>query len=589
MRATVDAEDSYVVILKRIVSFFYILHALFFGALAVGLFSANSHIEKLHAKYSSLSLAAFACVFVLIAVCFGMAWHTVRKGLPSARYWVIVPTLIFLAAAAGAALRYSAHPRPLSLVYMLGLGVAGPIVAWRKSSRTVTAGNVPIPKIKGDGTSTLLNQCGYLFSALSYIGSLMLWNRWLVSQGLPLAHRGLVQVILVSLVATFCHELGHAGVGIAFKMKLRAFVVGPFIFRIEDGHWKFNFNLAGFLTIGGATGVVPTSATQPSWQQLAMIAAGPATNFYFGILSGGLALALTKGANGAPEYVYPLALFAIINFVDCFTNLIPLRTATGYSDGAQMYQILSGGAWAAYHRSMSVVSASLVTPLRPRDFDMEAIDTAAQTIDVGMKGVLLRLFKYSHFLDCGLMKEAGAAIKEAEAVYDKPGTKLPTELHTVFVFANAYVLRDASAARTWWDRMVAMKPKKFGVDYWLASSALQWISGNSTQANEDWAKARDKANKLPAAGAYESDRSRCTLLRQVLDGDTTPPEIVQPTREWKPESAGILNGTPVASVVASVAAPVAQAAPVAILQEPSYSYSYLQPRTGEMKTWTPTE
>jgi hypothetical protein len=575
-----------VAILKRLVCFFYGLNALAICALAVGLISFNLHPEKLHTHRSPAILAASACFAVLIAICSAMAWYTLRKGMPSARFWVIVPSLFFLATAAAEILRYSAHPRPISLLFLLSLGLAGPVVAWSKGSRAVTSGVAPIPKIKGDGTSTLLNHCGALFSIASYIGSLILWNRWLQSQGLPIVHRGLVQVILVSLVATFCHELGHAGIGIAFKMKLRAFVVGPFIFRIEDGSWKFNFNPAGFLSIGGATGVVPTSATQPPWQQLAMIAAGPATNFYFGMLSGGVAIALTKGADGVPAYVYPLALFAIINFVDCFTNLIPLRTATGYSDGAQMYQILSGGPWAAYHRSMSVVSASLVTPLRPRDFDMEALDIASQTINVGFKGVLLRLFKFSHFLDCGLLTEAGQAIKEAEAIYEKPGTKLPADIHTVFIFANAYVRRDAAAARTWWDRMVAMKPKKFGVDYWLASSwlassALQWISGNSTQANEDWAKARDKAAKLPAAGAYEFDRYRCTLLRRVLDGDTTPPETIQSTREWKPESAGILNGAPVGSE--------ARATPVAALQEPNYSFSYLQPRTGEMKKWSPDE
>jgi hypothetical protein len=578
-----------VAILKRIVTFFYALQALASVAIAVFLLSANSHLEKLHAKHSAASIAAFAGVILLIAICFAMAWYTVRNGSPSARFWVILPTAFFLFAAAGAIFRRTGHANPLEAILALSLALSGPIVAWNKKSGTLPVGKTLIPKIKGDGTSNLLNRCGTVFSIVSYIGSLFLWNRWLQSQGLPVVHRGIVQVILVSLVATFCHELGHASIGIAFKMKLRAFVVGPFIFRIDDGRWKFNFNPAGFLTIGGATGVVPTSAEQPPWQQLAMIAAGPATNFYVGILSGAFAIALTKSADGVPSYVYPLALFAIINFVDCFTNLIPLRTATGYSDGAQMYQILSGGPWAAYHRAMSVVSASLVTPLRPRDFDREDLDTAAETINVGLKGILLRLFAYSHFLDCGLLKEAGQAINEAEAIYEKPGTKLPADLHTTFIFAYAYVLRDATAARTWWDRMVALKPRKFGVDYWLASSALQWISGDATQANEDWAKARDKASKLPAAGAYEFDRYRCTLLRRVLDGDTAPPEIFEPAREWSPAPAGILNGSVVAPVVALPATPAVQAAPVAVLEEPSYTYSYLQPQNREMKTWSPTE
>jgi len=546
------------------------MHALGFGALAIALFSSGPHVAKFHAHHSPAAIAAFACANVLIAFCFAMAWYTVRKGLPSARFWVILPSLIFLSAAVGF-LYHNPHGRFLPSIFLLSLGLIGPIVTWRKESRAVSTGTAPMPKIKGDGTSNLLNHAGALFAVVTYVGSLMLWDRWLQSQGLPVAHGGLVQVVAVSLVAIFFHELGHASLGIAFKMKLRAFVVGPFFWSIDEGRWKFKFNPAGFLSLGGTTGVVPTSATQPAWQELIMIAAGPVTNLYLGILTGALAVALAKHPEAFAPYIYLLALFAIINFVDCFTNLIPLRTATGYSDGAQIYQILGGGAWAAYHRTISVVTASLVTPLRPRDFDMEALEQASQGISEGLPGLLLRFFKYSHFLDCGRLQQAGQAIKEAGAIYDKLGMKLPTELHTVFIFASAYVLRDASATRTWWGRMAAMKPKRFNVDYWRASSALHWIEGNLPLANEDWVKCNEKALKLPAAGAYEFDRFQCGLLRRALDGDMTPPAVVEPVREWKPAPAGLVNETPV------------QAPQVGILTKPEYQWSYLKPQSGEMK------
>jgi hypothetical protein len=354
-------------------------------------------------------------------------------------------------------------------------------------------------------------------------------------------------------------------------MKLRAFIVGPFFWRIYEGRWKFKFNLGGLLSLGGAAGMVPASATQPAWQQLIMIAAGPATNFYMGIISGALALGFTNQPDLYAAYIYPLALFAIINFVDCFTNLIPLRTAMGYSDGAQIYQILSRGPWAAYHRTIAVVSSSLVTPLRPRDYEMEALTQASQGISEGMVGLRLRLFKYQHFLDCGRLQEAGQAIKEAEAIYDKPGLKLPTELHAGFVFANAYVLRDAAVARAWWQRMEALKPTRFNVDYWLASSSLHWVEGNLAQAKEDWAKCNEKALKLPAMGAYEFDRHLCGLLSRVLAGDMTPPEITEPTRVQKPAPAGTLNEV------------VVQAPPVVPPPVREHQWLYLQAQTKEMR------
>jgi hypothetical protein len=555
-------------IVKRVLCFFYAVQTLFFCAVLFFLLSPNARIQQLLARSSRVGIAIAVVLAVAMAVPFAGAWFTVRKGHPSARFWVILPSLFFLIAAAGGLLaplmphRAHAHANPLLGLFLLALAIAGPLVTWRKQSRAVSTAAPAIPKIKGDGTNDLLNKAGYVFSIVSYLGSLMLWDAWLRSQGLPPMRRGIVAVIATSLVATFFHELGHALIGTAFHMKLRAFVVGPFQFRIVEGRWMFNFNAAGFLSMGGVTGLVPSSASQPPLQELAMIAAGPLTNLYMGLLAGGLAIACTSDPTAYLGYMYPLALFAIINLVDCFTNLIPLRTATGYSDGAQIYQILGGGSWAAYHRAMGVVSSSLVTPLRPRDYDMNVLELAAQGISEGVIGLRLRLFRYQHLLDCGNLAGAGEALKEADAMHEASPPKEIGALHTVFVFGYAYVLHDAAAARRWWDRMAASKRKLLNVDYWRSASALHWIEGDLAQANEDWTKANAKAEKLPFAGAYEFDRSCCKLLRRVLDGDMTPPEIVEPARKEFPV-------TPVIYPAATAPAP-------RVAAEEEYEYSFMR-------------
>jgi hypothetical protein len=113
--------------------------------------------------------------------------------------------------------------------------------------------------------------------------------------------------------------------------------------------------------------------------------------------------------------------------------------------------------------------------------------------------------------------EAGQALMDAESIYHKSAADIPAELHTEFVFGNAYVRRDAAAAREWWTRMEAKKPTRFSEDYWRASSALHWIEGNLREANEAWEKCKVLAQELPEAGAYEFDRYCCLLLRRVLD------------------------------------------------------------------------
>jgi len=65
--------------------------------------------------------------------------------------------------------------------------------------------------------------------------------------------------------------------------------------------------------------------------------------------------------------------------------------------------------------------------------------------------------------------------------------------------------------------MEAKKPNHFGVDYWLAQSALFWIEDRQDEARESWNKADLLARKLPAAGAYEYDRHRCSLVHDCIE------------------------------------------------------------------------
>ena len=69
----------------------------------------------------------------------------------------------------------------------------------------------------------------------------------------------------------------------------------------------------------------------------------------------------------------------------------------------------------------------------------------------------------------------------------------------------------------WWERMEAKKPTHFGADYRLAQCALLWVESRLEESREAWNKANVLVQQLPAAGDYEFDRYRCTLLRQALD------------------------------------------------------------------------
>jgi hypothetical protein len=303
-------------------------------------------------------------------------------------------------------------------------------------------------------------------------------------------------------------------------MKLRAFIIGPLHWQIRDGRWEFQFNPSALLAAGGATGVVPATLDLPRRNFLCMLMAGPLINIITGILA--LWTAFVVNAESPVQVQGLLALFGLWSMVLGTMNLLPFRTVDNYSDGAKIYQLLSNGPWGDFHKAVAMIGSSLVTSLRPRDYDIETLQRAARTITRGHQGVLLQLFIHNYYLDLGRLQEAREALSNAESIYHESASNISPELHTAFIFGNAFVCRDAAAARQWWSRMTVKKPKRFNVDYWRAVSALHWIEGNLKSAKETLAKSEALALKLPKAGAYDFDRYCCSLLREALDETSIP-------------------------------------------------------------------
>jgi hypothetical protein len=131
--------------------------------------------------------------------------------------------------------------------------------------------------------------------------------------------------------------------------------------------------------------------------------------------------------------------------------------------------------------------------------------------------MLLRLHAYHHFLDHSRTAEALRAMNEAEAVYSEFAELVPVGVLPVFIFGNAFVKRDAVAARAWWGRMEAKKSVPVDSDYWLACSALNYVEGNLYVADEAWTRGHELAQRLPKAGAYDFARLQFALLNKAIN------------------------------------------------------------------------
>jgi len=398
---------------------------------------------------------------------------------------------------------------------LLGFGIAG-IIAFRR--RDVVKAERWMQPLPGDGTNAVVNQAIWIAGTGAFIAGMNWWWRWAEMNNLVWVKRSflhnLALLLALELLVVVIHEFGHAAAGLALGMKLRAFVVGPFQWRVREGKWEFRFILSGFLAIGGATAVAPTDPNRPLWRDICMVAAGPAIS----LAAGGVALRATLTAPGSPwdQDWLPLAFFTTLSLLAAVVNLIPFRTKAFSSDGARIFQLLSHGPWADLHRAFSAAAATTITPLRPRDYDIDAIERAGSSISVGQQALHLRLLAASYYLDRGCIADATQALADAEAVYLESASEISAEMHTPFIFGKAYLQHDAGGARVWWERMEAKKPLR-NADYWIARSAFLWSQHRLDEAREAWEKGNALAQQLPKAGAYETDRDYFALLHKELE------------------------------------------------------------------------
>jgi hypothetical protein len=450
-----------------------------------------------------------------------VAWWTLRKGKPSARGWAIAASVLNLPIPAFSHLRASNVAANLLHVpdVLVGslIAVAGLVAFLPKNALLGKTARARAPKpvrIAGDGTSKLKDHLSQLTAIAIVWVSLAWWGQWASAH--QLAYPNLLpfffQMELAILLTTFGHELGHLVAGWASGKMLRSFQVGPVRWAIRNGGWKFDFNLRKFY--GGSVGMVAPDLRNMRSRQAFLLMGGPVASLVMGSLFVVVAM-LAPGHSWQSYWMFfsMLATFSLSAFV---VNLIPIKPESLYSDGAQLYQIVTNGPWARVHFAFAMVTTSLVAPVRPRDFDINVIREAANSVPLGERGLLLRLFACMHYLDSGRIAEGIASMEEAEALYAQSIFEKPQDICAEFVFVNAFYKRDLAAAEMWSRRIEDLRKVDLDADYWRAQSALHWLKSEYKEAREAWERGYALAEKLPSAGTYDYTRTCLEQLRAAL-------------------------------------------------------------------------
>lgn len=515
--------------LRRAVRFYLGAEAIvLLGSFALILATLPTQLQDMVDEDTPLSsvrlIVAGTMFFPFLAALPAIAWGMLKRGKPSARRWALAASSlnILLLLAGIDMLRHSRYLFTLPFYVLSGMvGVLGLVAFWKDEER-VAAKRV---RIAGDGTSKVKDYAAQAVGVAIIWFSMDCWNAW--SSAHELSYPGfasfLAQMEIAVLLTTFGHELGHLFAGWASGKTLRSFHVGPFQWAIRNGVSKYTFNLRKFC--GGSVGMVSPDLVHMRSRKAFFIMGGPVASLVLGSICI-VATLLTPGTAWEQDWLLfsMMANFSIAAFA---VNLIPLKPESNYSDGAQLYQIVTNGPWARVHFAFAMVAASLVSKVRQRDFDVSAINQAADSVPTGERGLLLRLFACLHYIDTGEIAKAMVSMQEAGVLYEGSRFDKPQDICAEFVFLNAFYKRDLSAADAWSKRIDALGKIDRDVDYWRAQTSLLWLRGDLAEARAAWERGNALAQKLPSAGSYDFTRSCFAKLRAVLESpvQTTPPPL----------------------------------------------------------------
>jgi hypothetical protein len=485
--------------------------------LAVTILAMLSHATSIQGgPMSTYGLMVTLTVIVpLLTVIPAITWWKLKRGKPSARRWAIAASILNLLIFISGMRAWIETPSMSAGPFYVLCGITGTLglIAFGRSDRTVR--RTKSLRVSGDGTSKLTDYAAQGLAVVIIWLSMDLWNRWAGNHNLvpPGFLNFLSQMELAVLITTFAHELGHLAAGWASGKVLRSFQVGPFRWAIRGGAWRFDFNLLRFYS--GSVGMVSPDLSNMRSKKAFYVMGGPVASFVLGsvCIMGTL---LTPGTAWEPYWML-LSMIANFSIAAFFVNLMPLKPESSYSDGAQLHQIMTNGPWARVHFAFAMVTTSLVSRVRPRDFDVSVLHHAAYSVPNGERGLLLRLFACQHYLDANRTREAIACMEDAEALYDQSVFEKPQDICAEFAFINAFYKRDLAAAELWWSRIEAMRKIEMDADYWRARAGLLWLRSELVEAREAWERGNALAQKLPAAGTYDFVRSGFAKLRSALD------------------------------------------------------------------------
>ncbi|HXM55023.1 MAG TPA: M50 family metallopeptidase [Candidatus Dormibacteraeota bacterium] len=323
--------------------------------------------------------------------------------------------------------------------------------------------------------------------------------------------------VVVLLLGTAVHELGHALASRAVGFRVAGVRVGPLLaVPVESGGWRVR--LTWEMAVGGELLPDPVRPDRLRARHAAMIAGGPVAH----LVLAGMAVAVAQAVGGVLLWFTAATLAA-----GALANLVPGRPRLSgrWTDGRWLLAWLTEPERAAQRVGLGVLQRAVAAGQRPSEWDEQWARLAA----AGARHLADRaqvagcLLAYARAVDCGQVDRAAALLTRAFAARRllPAGARRSLAAETAF-FVARFRGSHALAARLL-EADVADRPGVAVADVERARAAVHLASGRFPEALAacDLALAAlDRARSRPT-GLVRFDRDLVAAMRdQARSGPT---------------------------------------------------------------------
>ncbi|MEJ2748103.1 MAG: hypothetical protein P8183_09380, partial [Anaerolineae bacterium] len=257
-------------------------------------------------------------------------------------------------------------------------------------------------------------------------------------------------VILIFLLTTAVHELGHLLAGKLVGLRLHLLIIGPLRVVRENGRLRVSLQKSVAI-FNGMTKSLPEDARNLPHRLLAYTLGGPLASLLQAVLAAALFVrwaADVHFTNNNAWVVESAAITAVYAAIIFLSAIKPTRYQSELpADGGRIISLLYASPEAARWCALVALSGADVRGQRPRDWDESLIQQALTGYDHTHDGQLARFLTYFWALDNGRIAEANRWLEEAIAIHPTRLANIPIHLLWEKAYFAARHLNDPVQAR----------------------------------------------------------------------------------------------------------------------------------------------